>query len=188
MPRSLPGPVIGASKTRTSPEVGCSKPATMRSSVDLPQLEAPIRQTNSPLPTISSTLCSASMRSSSITNVLLTSRTWRNGRRSTMVLRAPAQAVIVNRHDQSVAQEPGDADDDHAPDPEDTARQRPAVHDHRPEAGGHAGHLADHHQDPGEAVAQAQPGEDARQRGGQDDLAEQAGAGPSETGGGLRQS
>src|SRR5258706_3689801 len=175
MPRSLPGPVIGASKTRTSPDVGCSKPATMRSSVDLPQPEAPIRQTNSPLPTISSTLCSASMRSLSMTNVLLTSRTWRNGRRSAMVLRAPAQDVIVQRHDQPVAQEPGDADDDHAGDHEVGARQGPAIHDHRAETRGYAGHFANHDQDPGEAVAQAQPGEDARQRGGQDDLAEQAG-------------
>src|SRR5258708_18767121 len=157
----------------------------MRRSVDLPQPEAPIRQTNSPLPTISSTLCSASMRSLSMTNVLLTSRTWMNGRRSTMMLRAPAQDVIVQRHDQPVAQEPGDADDDHAGDHEVGARQRPAIHDHRAETRGYAGHLADHDQDPGEAVAQAQPGEDARQRGGQDDLAEQAGSGARQHDGSL---
>ena len=34
--------------TNTSPEVGCSRPATRDSSVDLPQPEAPIRQVNSP--------------------------------------------------------------------------------------------------------------------------------------------
>ena len=32
----------------TSPEVGCSSPATRESSVDLPQPDAPIRQVNSP--------------------------------------------------------------------------------------------------------------------------------------------
>ena len=32
----------------TSPEVGCSSPATRESRVDLPQPDAPIRQVNSP--------------------------------------------------------------------------------------------------------------------------------------------
>jgi len=40
------------------------------------------------------------------------------------------------------------------------ARERAAVHDHRAEPGGHAGHLADHDQDPGEAVRDAQSVED----------------------------
>ena len=48
MPRSLPGPVMGLPSTETSPVVGSSKPATIRSNVDLPQPEAPIRQTNCP--------------------------------------------------------------------------------------------------------------------------------------------
>src|SRR5208337_5350443 len=39
----------------TSPEVGCSSPATRESSVDLPQPEAPMRQANSPGATSSDT-------------------------------------------------------------------------------------------------------------------------------------
>src|ERR1700757_3619586 len=116
MPRSLPGPVIAASYTRTSPDVGASKPAMIRRRVDLPHPEAPIRQTNSPLPTMRSTLCNASTRSWPIVKVLLTSRTWRKVRRSSMVLRAPAQDAIVDRNDDAVAQEAGDADHDHAGD------------------------------------------------------------------------
>src|SRR5258706_7419194 len=133
----------------------------MRSNVDLPQPEAPIRQTNSPLLTIRSMWCSASTRSWPMTKVLLTSRTCRNGRRSATVLRAPAQDVVVQRDDQAVAEESGDADDDHAGNDEIGARQRAPVHDHRAQAGRHAGHLADHDQDPGEAVAESQAGEDA---------------------------
>src|SRR5580693_10325100 len=43
----------------TSPDVGCSSPATRESSVDLPQPEAPMRQVNSPGATSSDTLSSA---------------------------------------------------------------------------------------------------------------------------------
>src|ERR1700722_16355444 len=43
----------------TSPDVGCSSPATRDSSVDLPQPEAPMRQVNSPGGTSSDTLWSA---------------------------------------------------------------------------------------------------------------------------------
>ncbi len=62
MPRSGAGPGIGLPHISASPAVGCSKPATMRSSVDLPQPEAPIRQTNSPLRTERLASRSASMR------------------------------------------------------------------------------------------------------------------------------
>src|ERR1041384_4631716 len=47
MPRSGAGPAIGRSHIKALPRVAVSKPATMRSKVDLPQPEAPIRQTNS---------------------------------------------------------------------------------------------------------------------------------------------
>jgi len=49
MPRSGPGPVIGVPYMVAVPLLAVSKPAMMRSSVDLPQPEAPIRQMNSPL-------------------------------------------------------------------------------------------------------------------------------------------
>src|SRR5712691_5976866 len=47
-PRSGPGPVTSRSASRTWPPVGLSSPATMLSSVDLPQPECPISDTNSP--------------------------------------------------------------------------------------------------------------------------------------------
>ena len=41
MPRSEPGPATGSPSSATRPAVGTSSPATMRSSVDLPQPEGP---------------------------------------------------------------------------------------------------------------------------------------------------
>ena len=41
MPRSGPGPVTSAPSSSTRPWVARSRPATMRSSVDLPQPEGP---------------------------------------------------------------------------------------------------------------------------------------------------
>src|SRR3979411_3017294 len=49
MPREGSGSAIGLPHISASPEEGCSKPAMMRRRVDLPQPDAPIRQTNSPL-------------------------------------------------------------------------------------------------------------------------------------------
>ena len=49
MPRLGSGPEIGLPHISASPLLGGSKPAMIRSRVDLPQPEAPIRQTNSPL-------------------------------------------------------------------------------------------------------------------------------------------
>ena len=49
MPRSGAGPPTGLSHISALPAEGGSNPATMRSSVDFPQPDAPIRQTNSPL-------------------------------------------------------------------------------------------------------------------------------------------
>ncbi len=47
MPRSAPGPVTGSPSSSTRPEVGESRPATMRSNVDLPQPEGPRMVTKS---------------------------------------------------------------------------------------------------------------------------------------------
>src|SRR6266705_1938661 len=47
-PRSGPGPETSRSASRTWPSVGLSSPATILSSVDLPQPECPISETNSP--------------------------------------------------------------------------------------------------------------------------------------------
>src|SRR5579864_9186614 len=49
MPRSLPGWVTISPLTNTWPLVGLSRPAIMRSSVDLPQPEGPSSTRNSPI-------------------------------------------------------------------------------------------------------------------------------------------
>src|SRR5262249_16899630 len=97
------------------------------------QPEAPIRQTNSPLAMATSMRPSASISPSPIANFLLTPRTASRSRLppSAMVLRAPAQHAVADRHDNAVADEAADADHDHAAHHQVVARQRAAVHDHR---------------------------------------------------------
>src|SRR6266851_115340 len=99
MPRSLPGPVMALPWTRASPVVGSSKPAIMRSSVDFPQPEAPIRQTNSPCGIVRSIGASASTSSSSTAKRLVTPRMVRmlGDGSSLKVLRTPAQEAITDR-------------------------------------------------------------------------------------------
>src|SRR5262245_42910547 len=150
MPRSLPGLVTGLPDTVTSPAVGSSKPATMRSKVDLPQPEAPIRHTNSPCPIVRSTRASASISPSPTAKRLVTPRIDSSGwrMRSAMVLWAPAQQTVADHHDDAVGDETAGADHDHSGHHQIGARERASVHDHRAEAGRHAGHLADDDQDP----------------------------------------
>ena len=59
MPRSAPGPTTRSPSMRTSPAVGLSRPPMIDSSVDLPQPDAPSRQTSSPSSTCRSTWSSA---------------------------------------------------------------------------------------------------------------------------------
>src|SRR5690349_13735226 len=80
-----------APPVETSPDVGCSSPATRESSVDLPQPEAPIRQVNSPGGTSSETWSSARTAAPPRPNTLDTdvsltgSPTWGAARRSVTV-------------------------------------------------------------------------------------------------------
>src|SRR5258708_21929294 len=145
MPRSLPGPVIGLPATETSPVVGSSKPATMRSKVDLPQPDAPIRQTNWPSPIATSIRPSASISPSPAAKRLVTPRITTCGRcdplASRMVLRAPLQLAVADHDDDAVGDEAADADHDHPCHDKVGARERAAVHDDRAEPGGNAGHL-----------------------------------------------
>src|SRR5262245_1792530 len=148
MPRSLPGPVIALPCTETSPLLGSSKPATMRSKVDLPQPEAPIRQTNWPSSIVTSMRPSASISPSPTAKRLLTPRMAICGRGAlAMMLRAPAQHAVADGDDDTVGNEAAHADHDHPGDHQVGARERAAIHDHRAEPGRHAGHLADHDQD-----------------------------------------
>src|SRR5262249_48167157 len=188
MPRSLPGAVTGLPSTRTSPVVGSSKPATTRNKVDLPQPEAPIRHTKAPLSIDASMRASASTSPSPTWKRLPTPRmtTWdRSALR--MVLRTPLQHAIADDHDDAVGDEAADADDDHARHHQVGARERAAVHDHGAQPGGHAGHLADHDQDPGKPVGDAKPVEDRRQRSRKYDLAEHGGSRAAQHSSGLEQ-
>src|ERR1700733_13764869 len=116
MPRSLPGPVTGLPSIATSPVVGSSNPAMMRSSVDFPQPEAPIMQTNSPFGMARSTGASASTSSSPTVKRLVTPWMVRfSGCPLLTVLRAPTQETIADRHDDAIGDEAAGADHDQDP-------------------------------------------------------------------------
>src|SRR5579872_1399650 len=161
MPRSLPGPVMIRPWIETSPVVGSSKPAMMRNNVDFPQPDAPIMQTNSPLGITRSIGASASISSSPTAKRLVTLRIVKTSCAGLFtVLRTPAQEAVTDRHDDAVGDKAAGADHDHARNHEIGARQRAAIHHHRTQAGGNAGHFADHDQDPGKAVGDPQAGKD----------------------------
>src|SRR4051794_31233608 len=143
MPRSGAGPTIGWPHISALPRVACSKPATMRSKVDLPQPEAPIRQTNSPLLTRRWASRSASMRSQLNSNCLVKPLSSRIGIVALDIVGAPAQQPAADHHDQAIGDEAGDADHDHPGNHDFRARQLPRLHDDGAETGLHAGHLAD---------------------------------------------
>src|SRR5438046_7376074 len=117
MPRVGSGPAIGRPHIRASPADGGSKPATMRSKVDLPQPEAPIRQTNSPLPIA---------KLASDKALIVRSCNWKSletflsstiaGCTSAMMVGAPAQQAVADGHDDAVGEIARDADDDHTAD------------------------------------------------------------------------
>src|SRR5436305_10835239 len=125
MPRSGAGPSIGLSRIKALPRVAFSKPATMRSKVDLPQPEAPIRQTNSPLLTRRFASRSASMRSPLNSNCLLKPLSSRIGIVASDMVRTPAQQTPAEPHHNAVGDEARDADHDHAGDDDLGARQLP---------------------------------------------------------------
>src|SRR5437868_3271317 len=130
MPRSRPGPAIARPRTATVPSVGCSKPATMRNSVDFPQPDAPIRQTNCPGATARSMRPSASISPSRTLKRLVTPVIASVGAAaaSLMVLRAPRQKAVADLDDDAIGHEACHPDDDHAGDHEIGARQRAAIH------------------------------------------------------------
>src|SRR5690349_22898211 len=115
MPRSAPGPVTGAPSSSTRPVVGVSSPATMRSSVDLPQPEGPSRQMKSLSATVSDVGSSARVGGPprSPGNVRLTASM---SRRDTRSGQGPGEQLLVQRLEEVVGDEADDADDH---DPED---------------------------------------------------------------------
>src|SRR5581483_3751104 len=153
MPRSLPGPAMALPLIEAPPVVGSSNPAMTRSSVDFPQPDAPIRHTNSPLGMARSTGASASTSSSPTGKRLVTPRTVRISCWPLLtVLRAPAQQSIADRNDDAVGDKTAGADDHHPGDHKVGSRKRATVHHHRAQARGHAGHFANHDQDPGKSM------------------------------------
>src|ERR1044071_10182662 len=128
MPRSGAGPAIGLSHIKALPRVAVSKPATMRSKVDLPQPEAPIRQANSPLLTRRFASRSASMRSPLNSNCLLKPLSSRIGTVASDMVRAPTQQSTAEPHHQAVGDEARDADHDHAGNDNLGPRQLPRFH------------------------------------------------------------
>src|SRR5215510_1971821 len=164
MPRDGSGPSIGLSHINAWPADGCSKPAMMRSNVDLPQPEAPIRQTNSPLAMVREASLSAWIVWSCSWKCLKTRLIWMMGTRASaiVVARAPAQQAVADRHHDAVGDVAREPDHDHAADDEVGARQRAGVHDDGAQALRHARHLADHDHEPCEAQAETQAGEDRR--------------------------
>src|SRR3954452_18021727 len=137
MPRSGPGPATGLPHISSSPSLGVSKPPTMRSSVDLPQPEGPIRQTNSPFSIRSVASDRAAMLSLPKAKRLVTFRTSRIGsivraavvtaERSSM-LRAPAQQPPPQHLHQLVGDEAEQADGHHAGDDDLGAGELPRLH------------------------------------------------------------
>src|SRR5262245_15090277 len=146
MPRDGSGPSIGLPHISAWPDEGCSKPAMMRSRVDLPQPEAPIKQTNSPLAMVSEASDSAWIVCSCSWNCLNTRSIRMIGidASAIAVARAPAQQAIADADDDAVRNVARQPDHDHAADHEIGARQRARIHDDGTQALRHAGHLADH--------------------------------------------
>src|SRR5580700_862946 len=158
MPRSGPGPATRLPFINTSPSLGVSNPAIIRSRVDLPQPEAPIRLTNSPRAISRLTARSASISPPAVTNRLLTASILRIGlsagadargvtlgrsaTRSAM-LRAPAQDAAAQRANRLIGQISGEADHDHPGDHDIGARHLARILDHRAEADAHPADLAD---------------------------------------------
>src|SRR5205814_5403281 len=131
MPRSAPGPVTGAPSSSTRPVVGVSSPATIRSSVDLPQPDGPSTQMKSLSATASDVGSSARVGGPPPTpwNVRLTASMTRRDTRARSG-QAPGEQPLVQRLEQVIGHQPDDADDH---DPEDdlaSVEQRLAVGDH----------------------------------------------------------
>src|SRR5215831_4136953 len=129
MPRLGAGPLIGIPHIRASPRVACSKPATIRSSVDFPHPDAPMRQTNSPLATLRLASRNASIRSPPNSNCLVTPLSSRIGVVASDMGRAPTQEPLSKQNYQAVGDEAGNSDHNHPGNDDLGARQLSRLHD-----------------------------------------------------------
>src|SRR3954464_2612637 len=115
MPRLGSGPSIGFSGISASPAAGSPKTAMMRSRVDLPQPDAPIRQTNSPLAMVRLASASAWIVWSCSLKTLETPLIWIMGI-SAMIAGTPAQQPVADCDHDPVGEIARDTDHDHAAD------------------------------------------------------------------------
>src|SRR5436305_3173365 len=166
MPRSAPGPVTGAASSSTRPVVGTSSPATMRSSVDLPQPDGPSTPMKSLSATASEVGSSARVGGPPRTpwKIRLTASMTRRDTRARSG-QAPGEQPLVQRLEQVIGDEADDSDHDDAEDDLTGVEQRLAVGDHVADAAGGADELG--HDDVGPRPAQHQAqrlGDDGRTR------------------------
>src|SRR6185295_14310292 len=157
MPRSGPGPRTGAPLTRTRPVVGWSRPATMRSSVDLPEPEGPSRTRKSWSSTVSDVGSSARVagRPRRPANVRLTPSIRRPATEPGSA-ETPGEQPAVQLLEGVVGEEADEADDHDAEDDLAGVEQGLAVGDHVADAAGGADHLRHDHVGPRPAEHQAQ--------------------------------
>src|SRR4026209_2176537 len=156
MPGAAPGPTTGSPSSNTRPVVGRSSPATMRSSVDLPQPEGPRMQMNSASETRREAGSIARVAGPPPTpgKVRLTSSIARVGTR--LSGEAPGEQALVHDLEEIVGHEADHADHH---DPEDDlagVEQRLAVGDHVADAARRADQLGDDDVGPGPAEDEAQ--------------------------------
>src|SRR5262249_13452918 len=157
--RSGPGLLTGMPSTRTSPLVGCSKPAIRLSSVDLPQPLAPTRVTNSRSAT--TTLIPASATTwppapkvllTFLTSILATKR----------FLHVPCKEIMANKNNQPVGQKPQQSDAEHGRDHDIIAIKEICIVEQVAEPAAHGQDLGDDDEHPGDAHGEA----NARKNGG----------------------
>src|SRR6266511_6431365 len=143
MPRSAPGALTGAPSSRMCPDVGASRPATIRNSVDLPQPDGPRIEMKSLSVTVSVVGSSATVGAwprppgkmrltAAITSLLISGE-------------APAEQSLVRPLEGEVGHEPDHADHDDAEYDLPGIEQRLAVGDHVPDAARRADQFGDDH-------------------------------------------
>src|SRR6266404_4689885 len=143
MPRSAPGALTGMPSSSTRPAVGASSPATIRSSVDLPQPDGPRIEMKSLSVTVSVVGSSATVGAwprppgkmrltAEITRLLISDE-------------APAKQSLIRPLECEVGHEPDHADHYDAENDLPGIEQRLAVGDHVPDAARGADELGDDH-------------------------------------------
>src|SRR5512133_3838767 len=174
MPRSTPGPVIGASPMRMLPSYSVSSPTISRSSVLLPQPLAPTMLRNSPgctwmLTSLSALTAPVPNRNSLLRRSMFSAWPICVAMVSLLPLAClqvdvPLQETHFQLFDTDIDQQAGDADGDH-PDQHDIRLGKlPRIHDQVTDPGGGRDEFGGDHTHPGDADADPHPGKNGRER------------------------